>query len=62
MPFIAMLLLSILMFFFLTLLTNYFALEKNAKKTIWLSLLITFFYIFSIFAPTAIFYFIKHNL
>ncbi|PQQ30417.1 hypothetical protein CE143_11100 [Photorhabdus luminescens] len=56
MPFIAMLFMSIVMFFFLTILVNYFfILERNVKKTIWVSLLMTVIFIFSLFAPTIIY-------
>ncbi|RAX10916.1 hypothetical protein CKY02_14545 [Photorhabdus bodei] len=56
MPFIAMLFMSIITFFFLTILVNYFfILERNVKKTIWVSLLMAVIFIFSLFAPTILY-------
>ncbi|RAX12362.1 hypothetical protein CKY10_00570 [Photorhabdus sp. HUG-39] len=56
MPFIAMFFMSIITFFFLTILVNYFfILERNVKKTIWISLLMAVIFIFSLFAPTILY-------
>ncbi|PHM54172.1 hypothetical protein Xhom_03247 [Xenorhabdus hominickii] len=52
MLFVAMLFMSIVTFFFLTILVSYFfILERNMKKTIWVSLLMTFIFILSLFIP-----------
>ncbi|OKO98125.1 hypothetical protein Xedl_03875 [Xenorhabdus eapokensis] len=52
MLFVAMLFMSIVTFFFLTIVVSYlFILERNVKKTIWTSLLMTFVFILSLLIP-----------
>ncbi|PHM46513.1 hypothetical protein Xmir_04164 [Xenorhabdus miraniensis] len=52
MLFVAMLFMSIVTFFFLTILvSHFFILERNGKKTIWVSLLMTFVFILSLLIP-----------
>ncbi len=52
MLFVAMLFMSIVTFFFLTIMVSYFfILERNVKKTIWTSLLMTFVFILSLLIP-----------